>query len=120
MAIMECNRPLSESELHLARWMLENGSLEGKDYLSQLERAQVTPQRCPCGCAAIYFRIKDRPQPPPGVHVLADFVFGSEDALSGIMTYASGGILSSLEVYGLAGDAPKSLPSPESLRSVAV
>jgi hypothetical protein len=58
------------------------------------------------------------PTPPPGVHPIADFVFGEQDSLSGIFVFEKDGILSGLEVYGLAGDAPKMLPDPESLRSL--
>ena len=48
---------------------------------------------------------------------MADFIFGTDDDLSGIFVFEQSGILAGLEVYGLAGDAPKSLPSPESLRA---
>jgi hypothetical protein len=35
---------------------------------------------------------------------------------SGIFVFEKDGMLAGLEVYGLAGDAPKSLPVSESLR----
>ena len=60
--------------------------------------------------------LRGKPAAPPGVHPIADFVFGDENTLSGIFVYKKDGILSGLEVYGLAGDAPKSLPEPEALR----
>jgi hypothetical protein len=50
------------------------------------------------------------------MHLIADFMFGSDEDLSGIFVFERNGILAGVEVYGLAGDAPKSLPSPESLR----
>jgi hypothetical protein len=109
-------RPLTETERHLAQWMLEHGLPEAKDFLPQLELAEVTPWCCLCGCASINFQINGRPEAPPGVHVLADFVFGADEELSGIFIYESAGILSGLEVYGLAGDAPRALPSPDRLR----
>jgi hypothetical protein len=96
--------------------MLENGNPEAKAFLSQLDNAEATPFRCKCGCASINFKIKDRPHAPPGVHLLAEFEFGDGDNLSGIMIYESRGILSALEVFGLAGDAAKGVPSPEALR----
>jgi hypothetical protein len=96
--------------------MLEHGSPEARVFLPQLELAEVTPWRCPCGCASIDFQIRGKPAPPPGVHPIADFIFGEEENLSGIFAYESGGILSGLEVYGLSGEAPKSLPEPEALR----
>jgi hypothetical protein len=110
------NRELTEHERRLVRWMLQHGSPEALAFLPQLELAQVTPWRCPCGCASINFRIRGKPAPGPGVHPIADFVFGEQDKLSGILAFEKDGILSGLEVYGLAGDAPQSLPDPEQLR----
>ena len=39
----EQNRPLTDAERDLARWMLEHGTEEAKQYLDQLELAEVTP-----------------------------------------------------------------------------
>jgi hypothetical protein len=111
------DRELTDHERRLVRWMLEHGTPEAAAFLPQLEHAEVTPWRCPCGCASINFRIRGMPTPPPGVHPIADFVFGEQDSLSGIFVFEKDGVLSGLEVYGLAGDAPKLLPEPESLRS---
>jgi len=110
------NRELTDPERRLVRWMLEHGSPEAVEFLPQLEVAEVTPWRCPCGCASINFQIRGKPAAPPGVHTLADFLFGEEETLSGIFVYEKDGILSGLEVYGFAGEAPKSLPEPEQLR----
>jgi hypothetical protein len=110
------NRPLTDPERQVVQWMLEHGSREAKAFLEQLANAEVTPWRCPCGCASINFQIKGYPKAPPGVHVLADFFFGSDEELSGIFVYENAGILSGLEVYGLMGNAPKTLPSPDLLR----
>ncbi len=110
------NRQLTEPERRLIRWMLEHGGPEAQSLLPQLELAEVTPQRCPCGCASLHFQIKGQPIPGTGVHPIADFVFGDASTLSGIFVYETNGVLSGLEVYGLAGDAPKSLPESEALR----
>ena len=110
------NRELTDHERRLVQWMLEHGSPEASAFLPQLEIAEVTPWRCPCGCASINFQIRGKPAPPPGVHPIADFVFGEADTLSGIFVFEKDGILSGLEVYGMVGDAPKSLPKPEALR----
>jgi hypothetical protein len=112
----EQTRPLADTERALARWMLENGTAEAFDYLAQLELAEVTSWRCPCGCASFNFRIQGQPEAPPGVHILAEFLVGSGENLSGIFIFSSQGILSGIEVYGLAGDAPQVLPSPEELQ----
>ncbi len=53
------------------------------------------------------------------MHVLADFIFGTDEELRGIFVWEQGGVLAGLEVYGLAGDAPKTLPSPDSLRPLS-
>ncbi|WP_175965552.1 hypothetical protein [Burkholderia sp. BCC0322] len=113
----EVNRPLSASEMSLARWMLEHGEPEARAFLEQLAVAEVTPWRCPCGCASINFQIKGNQPAPPGVHVLGDFLFGPDDAPAGIFIYESAGLLSGIEVYGLAGDAPSELPREDTLRS---
>jgi hypothetical protein len=113
---MDGNRPLTFEEYSLVRWMLEHGDLEAESFLPQLERAEVTSWRCPCGCASINFNIDGLPNPPPGVHVIADFVFGDEDDLNGIFVFEIAGVLAGLEVYGLTGDAPESLPSQSELR----
>lgn len=96
--------------------MLENGTAEAHDYLVQLELAEVTSWKCPCGCASFNFRINGQPEAPPGVHILGHYLVGSGDSLSGAFIYSSAGILSGMEVYGLVGDAPHVLPAPEELR----
>jgi len=53
---------------------------------------------------------------PLGLHLLGDFLFGTTQDLAGVFIFSSAGILSGVEVYGLAGDAPKQLPTPEELR----
>lgn len=110
------NRPLTLDEMSLARWMLEHGDPEALAFVPQLDMAEVTPWRCGCGCASINFQICGRPEAPPGVHILGDFVVGAGDCLSGAFIFASGGILSGIEVYGLAGEAPHVLPSIEELQ----
>ena len=113
----QANRPLSEHELSLARWMLEHGTPEAIAFVVQLDAAEVTAWKCPCGCASINFRIKGHSEAPPGVNVLSEFVVGEGDDLSGIFIFESGGLLKGIEVYGMTGDAPRSLPTPGELRS---
>jgi hypothetical protein len=113
------NRDLTREERELVRWMIENGAPDASQFLPQLERAKVLPKRCPCGCASIDFSIDGRPQPGGALRPIADFVFGSGDELSGIFVFEQSGVLAGLEVYGLAGDAPKTLPSADSLRPFA-
>lgn len=110
------NRPLSLHEMHLARWMLEHGTAEALAFLPQLDAAEVTPWKCGCGCASINFQIRGSLEAPPGVHILGDYVVGAGDSMSGAFIFESGGILSGIEVYGLAGEAPHVLPSIEELQ----
>jgi hypothetical protein len=74
--------------------MLDNGTSEAATYVDQLLRAEA----------------------PPGVHILGDYLIGDDAHRSGAFIFQSGGILSGLELYGLAGDAPKSIPMPHELR----
>jgi len=95
--------------------MLEHGTEEAKQYLDQLELAEVTPWRCRCGCASINFQIRGHAEPPPGVHILGDFMIKPADHPSAVFIFSSGGLLRGIEVYGMAGDAPSVLPRPEEL-----
>jgi hypothetical protein len=114
---VEADRELTAEERRLVRWMLEHGEPEARDFLAQLERARVTPWRCECGCASINFSIGGQPKPSGGLHPIAHFVFGREGEESGIFAYEQSGVLAGVEVYGMAGDAPKLLPTPDMLRS---
>ena len=101
------------------RWMLEHGRPDARHYLAQLERAQVLPRRCPCGCASIDFSIDGQPKPSGRLDPVADFVFGGDTDINGIFVFVQAGVLAGLEVYGLVGDPPKKLPSPGSLRLIS-
>ncbi|MDR1850490.1 MAG: hypothetical protein LBQ75_10670 [Zoogloeaceae bacterium] len=116
MTTAQVNRPLTLEEQRLARWMLEHGTPEAIAFLPQLELAQVTPYKCPCGCASINFQIQGHPEAPPGVHILGDFWVSEGEHESGAFIFESGGLLSGIEVYGRVGDAPKVLPAIEDLR----
>ena len=107
--------PLTEAEYRVARWMLEHGGPDAGAYLPQLELARVV-SRCPCGCASVDFEIAGYPRPSGGMHVLGDFLCGGESDLIGVFIFECGGVLAGVEVYGLAGDAPATLPEPKALR----
>jgi hypothetical protein len=107
-------RPLTDPERRLARWMLEHGAPAGRAFLAQLDAARVV-SRCPCGCASIDLEVAGLPAPEGGMRVLGDYVFGGESDLAGAFIFECGGVLAGIEVYGLAGDAPSILPAPESL-----
>ena len=110
------DRPLTAPERDLARWLLEHGDAGAAAFLGQLERAEATSWRCPCGCPSLNFSVPGLPPAPPSVHVLADFMYGSGDDLKGIFVYEQAGILSSLEVFAYGGDHPTTLPGIAELR----
>ncbi|MBZ5579732.1 MAG: hypothetical protein LAP40_24515 [Acidobacteriia bacterium] len=112
----DMERPLTSDEKQLIRWMLEHGNPGAQAFLSQLDKAKATPWGCPCGCASINVSIDGLPEPSGGLHILADFIFGTDADLSGVFVLKKSGVLAGLGVYGLAGPAPKTLPLPEDLR----
>jgi len=111
-------RPLSEAELKLLEWLLNNGTSEAKPYISQILSINVVG-RCTCGCPSIDLALGDHKQRKTGAStILADFVGKSpEGGEVGVIVHARGGEISELEVYviddwnGLFG-----LPSIESLK----
>jgi hypothetical protein len=109
------SRPLSPAERELARWMLEHGSPEAAEFLPQLDRAEVI-SRCHCGCASIDLQVAGLPVPSGGLRILGDYVFGDEAELAGAFIFEKAGVLAGIEVYAMAGDTPKTLPSPDALR----
>jgi len=112
------NRPLTDRETLLVRWLLEHGKPGAADFLPQLEKAWVV-SRCPCGCASVDFSIQgQRPPPGIGLDVLSDNVWqDAEHRLAGIFVYAIAGILAGLEVYTLDPDsAIHTLPNIQSLK----
>jgi|SRR5471030_1180862 len=110
------NRALTSDEQRLARWMIEHGNAEAPAFLQQLDLAEVTSWKCPCGCASINFQIQGQPLPPPGVNILGDYLVGEGDEVSGAFIFESGGLLSGIEFYSLGGDARQDFPSIEELR----
>ena len=111
-------RPLTTGEQRLARWMLEHGEPEARAYLPQLDRVRVV-SRCPCGCATIDLQVDGFPQPRGIMRVLGDYYFEQGGEVSGAFIYESDGGLAGIEVYGLSGDTPLVLPTPEVLRPLA-
>lgn len=105
------NRPLTAEEVRLARWMLEHGDPDARSFLPQLERARVV-SRCPCGCATIDIAVDGHPAASGIGRILGEFTFADGDDLSAIFIYEADGVLGGMEVYGLSGDAPRTLPRP--------
>lgn len=92
--------------------MLEHGTPEAKAFLSQREKARAALWRCQCGCASINLVIDGLPEPSGTPYILEDFLFRANDELRGAFVFEKSCVLAGLEVYGLAGEAPKALPLP--------
>jgi hypothetical protein len=50
------------------------------------------------------------------MNVVADFVYGDGEETKGVFVWETEGVLAGLEVWAVANDAPRTLPSPEELR----
>ena len=112
------DRPLTNPETQLVRWLLEHGNPDAGGFLRQLADARVV-SRCPCGCASIDFAIGGVVLPADaGIHVLADYVWQTADGSQcGVFVFASGGLLAGVEVWSADGmEAVSSLPAIEQLR----
>ena len=96
--------------------MLENGSSEAIDYLPQIDLLEVSAWKCQCGCASVQFEMNGYKPPTGGLHPLAEFVFGSKEDCSGIFVYMQEGRLAGIEIYGLTGEAAKTLPKISELK----
>ena len=109
-------RPLSPAERSLAAYMLSQASKATPAHQDQLAQAAASTWHCECGCASYNFALPGLEAPKGGVQVIGDFVFGAGATLAGAFIFARDGILAGVEIYGLAGDAPRTLPTPEELR----
>jgi hypothetical protein len=111
------DRPLTEKETEITKWLLEHGSSDSRHYLDQLKTAWVIA-RCPCGCASVDFSVNGTVQEKSaGIEVLSEYNWGEGEGLCGIFVFARDGQLSGLEVWSIDGivDAPR-LPAVSELR----
>lgn len=114
------NRPLTNAEETLVRWLLNHGFPHAKGFLPQLERAHVT-SRCGCGCASVDFAIGGVvPARGNPIQILSDFEWtGPRGELFGVFVFERCGMLAGLEVWSQDGLAkPDLLPSPALVRPV--
>jgi hypothetical protein len=113
-------RPLTEDETSLVRWLLEHGTAEAAAFLPQLGRTCVAT-RCACGCRSIDFAIDGRRSPvETGQQVLSEYFWkDSAGHAFGVFVFASGGMLGGLDIYSADGLGENcKLPSIEQLQSV--
>jgi hypothetical protein len=113
------DRPLSDEERSLVRWMLEHGESHAPSFLSQLEQARVS-SRCRCGCASINFSVAGVEPPTTGMDVLSDYLWNdAEGHKFGAFVFTQGGLLAGLDLWSVDGAVtPTWIPRPDQLRSM--
>jgi hypothetical protein len=111
------DRPLSDEERSLVRWMLEHGESHAPSFLSQLEQARVS-SRCRCGCASVNFSVAAKEPSVTGMDILSDYVWeDAEGHKFSAFLFARGGLLAGLDLYSVDGAVtPTWLPKPEQLQ----
>jgi len=111
------DRPLSEKEVELVRWLLTKGEESAVDCLSQVDNLWVI-SRCGCGCASIDFSVDGAVPDGTGIEILSDYSWGTGgENLCGIFVFARNKKLAGLEVWSIDGSitAPQ-LPDSNELR----
>ncbi len=116
------SRSLTDNELNLVRWLLENGTDTASAYVSQLDTLTVDSM-CECGCASINFGVDGTtPDQKSVMTILADYEWDGENGeLIGVFVFARGDRLAGLEVWSPDGLSDcKVLPEPKQLRPLTV
>jgi hypothetical protein len=106
------DRPLTDHEARLVRWLLEHGMAVASEFLPQLAEARVV-SRCYCGCASVDFAIGGAViTPGVGICILADYEYRTpEGHLCGVFVFERAGLLAGLEVWSRDGlSIPSVLP----------
>jgi hypothetical protein len=114
------DRPLTQAEVTLVKWLLEHGTDEARALLPQLDRARVV-SRCSCGCASVDFSIDSEvASPQSGMSVVSDYRWdSSEGYLFGVFAYAREGLLSGIDLWSIDGRPTASmLPDTNQLRPI--
>jgi hypothetical protein len=114
------NRPLTQAETGLVKWLLEHGTEAARELVPQLDRARVV-SRCSCGCASVDFSIGGKiASPKSGMSVVSDYRWDSpEGYLFGVFAYAREGLLSGIDLWSIDGRATaNSLPNTNQLRPI--
>jgi len=112
----QVRRPLTQQERDLVRWLIEHAHRDVGDLLSQIERLTVA-SKCKCGCPTVDFALDGMPVERRGEQLISDWLAEVEGEPVGVMLFQTNGIISTLEVYSLAGsDKPFGLPAIESMK----
>jgi hypothetical protein len=109
------NRPITEQEGQLLKWLLEHGAPGADQFISQVDSLTVI-SKCRCGCPTVNFALHGKSVLSENKHILADYLAEVEGQDVGVILFQRDGRLSSLEVYSQAGtDKPFALPEIEAL-----
>jgi hypothetical protein len=111
-------RVLSASENELARWLIEGSTILRPDektyFLAELAQARVT-SKCDCGCASIEFEIGEKNRPHGDLRPISEAIVGANQF--GVFVYEQEGVLSGMEIYGMASmDLPSVFPPIDDIR----
>jgi hypothetical protein len=109
------NRPITEQEGLLIKWLLKHGVPGSEEFISQLDSLTVI-WKCRCGCPTVNFALRGESVRSENKHILADYLATVDGQDVGVILFQREGRLSSLEVYSHAGtDKPFGLPEIEAL-----
>jgi hypothetical protein len=109
------NRPLTEHERDLVRWLVEHSHLDASRLLSQIDRLSVAA-RCTCGCPTIDFALDGEPVACKGEQLVSDWLAEVDGMPVGVMLWQTNDRISTLEIYSLPGtDKPFGLPAIASI-----
>jgi hypothetical protein len=109
------DRPATQEEREVVRWLLEHGDPKYRPLTSQVDGLKVV-SKCTCGCPTINFALDGDPPSRKGTRLIGDFVATVDDQDVGVLLFENDGKLSSLEVYSFAGsDKPFGLPNVDTL-----
>ena len=111
------DRPLTEHEYAIAKWLLLHSTPPATDFLPQLDVARVSGH-CGCGCPTADLKV---PEGTPKAEVrdnpIGDAIGEVNGKMVGVMLLQRGGYLKCLEIYDLSDiEHPYGLPDLNSLR----
>jgi hypothetical protein len=110
------DRPISDREIEVVTWLLENGSTEGplRKLLEGLGQLRVVG-RCGCGCASVDF---ERDGQSVLSHPIAEAIAETPAAglKCGLILWGRDDAVTGLEIYEFEGGSLSELPPLEMLR----
>ena len=66
------DRPASQQEREIVRWLLEHGDPQHLPLVSQIDALRVV-SKCTCGCPTVDFALEGDPPLRKGTHVISEF-----------------------------------------------